>query len=375
MLEPAAFPCRMRASRYFRQGRGTTAVAILLLVWVLSGCAQPAAEDFQSGEWLTAVLPTRIASITTPVAAAGGEDGALAHAAQPTPAATRRISGSPDALRPLEPAELARLALPRNYRPQRASVFEGRLLVGLYGTPAGRGLGILGTTTATDTVVLAREQALAYQALLTDTQVVPFFHMVTTIADKHPGADLDYNHRVLTSTIQLWIDVARANGMMSVLDIQNAHSPITTELAYVESFLRQRGVHLAVDPEFMMPDATAIPGNQIGTTDGATINLVQAWLEGIARATGERKALIIHQFDDQMITGKELIAAYEWVDLVWDSDGFGGPGPKIADFQQYAAEPGFEYGGFKLFYDYDVPLMEPAAVLSLVPRPVFVVYQ
>jgi len=42
---------------------------------------------------------------------------------------------------------------------------------------------------------------------------------------------------------------------------------------------------------------------------------------------------------------------------------------------QYAGEPGFEYGGFKLFYNYDVPLMTPAQVLQMKPRPVFVVYQ
>ena len=63
------------------------------------------------------------------------------------------------------------------------------------------------------------------------------------------------------------------------------------------------------------------------------------------------------------------------MDLVWDSDGFGGPGAKMGDYQQYAAEPGFEFGGFKLFYNYDTPVMTPAQVLGMNPRPVFVVYQ
>ncbi len=262
----------------------------------------------------------------------------------------------------------------RGWSVERLSPLKGRMLVGLYGTPMGRGLGILGTASPTATVTMAREQAAAYQALLTDTVVVPFFHMVTTIADAYPGGDGDYNHRVITPTIQLWIDVARAHGLLVVLDIQPAHSPLTAELAYVAPFVRQRGVHLAIDPEFMMP-AGAIPGDRLGLMDGDSINSAQMWLSERAWEAGERKLLIIHQFDDRMISGKDRLKSYRLVELIWDADGFGGPPAKIADHLQYAAEPGFEYGGFKLFYDYDTPLMTPAEVLRLDPRPVFVVYQ
>jgi len=248
------------------------------------------------------------------------------------------------------------------------------MLVGLYGTPLGRGLGILGTVSPTETVTLAREQATAYQTLLTDTTVIPFFHMVVTIADAYPGEDGDYNHRVPTATIQLWIDVARANGLLAVLDIQPAHSPLPVELDYVAPFVRQRGVHLALDPEFTMP-AGAVPGERLGSMDGDSVNLAQAWLTERAWEAGERKLLIIHQFDDRMFADKDRIQPYASVELIWDADGFGGPPAKIADHLQYAEEPGFEYSGFKLFYGYDVPLMTPADVLRLQPRPVFVVYQ
>ncbi len=85
--------------------------------------------------------------------------------------------------------------------------------------------------------------------------------------------------------------------------------------------------------------------------------------------------LVIHEFDDRMFSGKDEIVAYPMVDLVWDADGFGGPGAKIGDYQQYAREPGYEYGGFKLFYNYDTPLMTPSQVIGLEPLPAFVVYQ
>jgi hypothetical protein len=260
-------------------------------------------------------------------------------------------------------------------REDPGSPFHERVWVGLYGTPQGRGLGILGTTTATETVSLAMAQALAYQEVITSVTVVPFFHMVVTIADPFPGPEGNYVHRVSGERLQLWIDVARQNGILSVVDIQPGYSSLATELAYVEPFVRQPGVHVALDPEFMMLDGVSIPGRKLGTMTGAHVNEAQAWLSEVAAATGERKVLVIHQFDDRMFVGKEQIIDYPLVDLVWDADGFGPPGPKIADYNQYAREPGFEYGGFKLFYDYDVPLMAPAEVLELRPLPAFVVYQ
>jgi hypothetical protein len=247
--------------------------------------------------------------------------------------------------------------------------------VGLYGVPGSGGLGALGRAPARETVTRTVEQALAYQAVAPDLQIVPFFHMVTTIADPFPGADGDYVHRVTTPTVHHWIDVAQAHGLYSVVDVQPGHSPITAELAFAEGYLRRPGVHLAVDPEFVMAQEDAVPGLRIGTMTGEQVNLVQAWLNALAEQLGERKVLVIHQFEERMFTGKEVIADYPLVDLVWDADGFGGPGAKLGDYHQYAAEPGFEYGGFKLFYDYDMPLMTPEQVLGIEPRPVFVVYQ
>ncbi len=329
--------------------------------------AKPSPTVLRLQDTATPVLPTETAmSAVTPMPTA---------TPSPPPTPTTVYAGVPDVAASVEPVEMARLQRPPAATPVRPLLFEKRLLVGLYGTPGGPGLGILGTTSATKTVALAREQELAYQELLTDTIVIPYFHMVTTIADPHPGADKDYNHRALTTTIQSWIDVAQRHAVWSVLDIQPAHSPLTVELAYVAPFLRQRDVHLAIDPEFMMSETARIPGARIGFMDGDDLNLVQAWLNDVAIAIGQRKMLIIHQFDNRMFAGKEAIVDYPMVDLVWDADGFGSPHPKVVDYVQYAGEPGFEYGGFKLFYNYDVPVMTPAQVLGLEPQPVLVMYQ
>ncbi len=294
-----------------------------------------------------------------------------------TYAPTPRLSFVPAAFSPLDPVERTEIERPRTFDPIDRPLFSDTLWVGLYGTPGGRGLGILGRYSPTETVALAVRQALSYQILISGTgvSVTPFFHMVTTIADPFPGEDGDYVHRVSTETLDLWIDVAHRHGLVSVLDIQPGHSPLTQELSHLEPFLRRRDVHLAIDPEFLMVEEAAIPGAKIGSMSGELLNLTQSWLNDLAGAVGRRKALIVHQFDNRMFSGKDVIEDYPWVELVWDADGFGGPGAKIADYEQYATEPGFEHGGFKLFYNYDTPLMLPAQILSLEPFPVFVVYQ
>jgi hypothetical protein len=255
-----------------------------------------------------------------------------------------------------------------------ASLLVGRRVVAFYGTPLGPGLGILGRYDITTTLALLTDQVQAYRDLDPTVETVPAFHMVVTIADGYAGEDGDYNHRVPTDTIRLWIDGARAAGAWVFLDLQVGRADLEAELDIVEPFLWESGVHLAVDPEFIV-SADQVPGEQLGQISGPQINRIQARLDRISRAVGERKILIIHQFDDRMIESKHCILDYPCVDLVWDADGFGSPGAKIGDYVQYSQEPGFEYGGFKLFYDYDTPLMSPADVLRLSPPPVVVIYQ
>jgi hypothetical protein len=246
--------------------------------------------------------------------------------------------------------------------------------VAFYGVPTGRGLGILGAHDVGTTLALLREQAEAYRQLAPCVEVIPVFHTVVTIADAHPGEDGDYNHRLASETLRAWLDAAAAEGVWVVLDIQAGRSPLATELGICEPYLHEPNVHLAVDPEFIVGE-DEVPGSNLGCIDGETINAVQAWLNAIAERTGEHKILIIHQFNDRMVTDKEAIQDYPLVDLVWDADGYGGPWAKIGDYNQYSGEPGFEYGGIKLFYDIDTPLMTPAQVMALEPPPAYIVYQ
>ena len=254
------------------------------------------------------------------------------------------------------------------------STIAGRRLIAFYGVPIGRGLGILGANEVQTTLALLRQQAEAYRQVDPCVEIVPVFHTVVTIADASPGEDGNYNHHLSTETLRWWLDTAAAEGALVVLDIQPGRSPVETELSFVEPYLHEPHVHLAIDPEFMVGE-DGIPGTDLGIIAGEEINAVQAWLNGIAESTGQHKILIFHQFNDRMVVNKEAIQDYPLVDLVWDADGYGSPGAKIGDYNQYRGEPGFEYGGFKLFYDLDTPLMTPAQVLAMDPPPAFVVYQ
>jgi hypothetical protein len=254
------------------------------------------------------------------------------------------------------------------------SAIAGKRLVAYYGVPTGPGLGILGAYDVQTMLGLLRAQASAYQQLDPCVQVIPVFHTVVTIADAYPGEDGDYNHRLTPETLRWWLDTAAAEGVWVVLDIQPGHSPPGTELSIFEPYLLEPNVHLAVDPEFMMGEGE-IPGTDLGRIDGETVNEAQAWLNGVAERAGQHKILIIHQFENRMMENKDVIQDYPLVDLVWDADGFGGPGAKIGDYNQYRTEPGFEYGGIKLFYDYDTPVMTPDQVMALAPPPAYIVYQ
>jgi hypothetical protein len=117
-----------------------------------------------------------------------------------------------------------------------------------------------------------------------------------------------------------------------------------------------------------------VPGEMLGSLYAAQINPIQEALNSIAAEIGVNKVLILHQFEDVMLPDKEGIVDYPYVELVVDADGFGGP-DKVRDYRKYASEPGFEYGGIKLYRNWDNPLLTPGDVLALVPPPHVVIYQ
>ena len=146
-------------------------------------------------------------------------------------------------------------------------------------------------------------------------------------------------------------------------------------VADANALLAEGARHLALDPEFAWgPGVT--PVEDIGHLTAAQVNETQAMLQGIAHENGlPGKILIVHQFRYSMLPDKSAIGAYDGVELVIDMDGFGPPAAKLATYDAVITRDAVQYPGAKLFYEHDVPLMSPADVLSLQPRPVVVIYQ
>jgi hypothetical protein len=150
---------------------------------------------------------------------------------------------------------------------------------------------------------------------------------------------------------------------------------VQEEVALLRPYLTRRHVHLALDPEFAM-SPTTVPGQQIGSIDAADINWTLEYLATIAQ--NERignRILIVHQFTDNMVANRDQIRADPFVDLAITMDGFGAPALKIAQYNRYVAEAPIDYGGIKLFYKHDRPLMTPTDVMGLDPTPEVVIYQ
>ena len=238
----------------------------------------------------------------------------------------------------------------------------------------GSGLGVLGDQIRSQTLRILRSSYVReYQALSPDKLVLPGYHIVSTVANAYPP---DYRHHLDLGIIEEWVASARETGVVVILDIQPGRANVMDEFNRVRYLMYEPHVHLAIDPEFTMSEGQ-VAGVNVGQLYAGQINEIQANLNGIGYEIGLNKMLILHQFKDSMLPDKGAIESYPFVELVIDGDGVGPAGPKIRNYNQYAGEPAFEYGGFKLFpTDGDSPLLSPSEVMSaLFPQPSIIIYQ
>jgi hypothetical protein len=189
------------------------------------------------------------------------------------------------------------------------------------------------------------------------------------VAEATDGAE----RRVCTPAY-LRADAARAHGLTLVLDIQPGRSDFMTEVLPYERFLRQPDVGLALDPEWRV-GPTQVPGRVIGQVSAAEVNQVADWLAGIvAEEHLPEKLFVVHQFQIRMITDRQDLHDPAGLAVTIHMDGFGTQGQKLETYSFTQVEPPF-HNGFKLFYDEDVDMFQPAEVMGLDPVPDLVTYQ
>lgn len=253
------------------------------------------------------------------------------------------------------------------------TIFPDNRVVALYGAPNDKGLGILGIGPEAAAERLL-EQAEAYT--FSPKPVLPAFELIGTLATRHPGPEGLYRARLGESDIRAYLSAAREARALFIVDVQPGRGNFVEEVKVYEDLLREPDVGLALDPEWHVGDGE-VPGVVLGSVDAATVNRVIDWLAGIVRKHDlPQKLLVIHQFTENMIVGKEFVKSPPEVAVTFDIDGFGDRQNKIVKYEDFSQR--FEerfFHGFKLFYEQDINLMTPLDVLGLRPTPDFVVYQ
>lgn len=296
-------------------------------------------------------------------------------------AAGRPISIGTGAIR-VDPAVLP--LIPRIAPEEQAVLAETIAMGGLlpqnrilayYGHPHDPNMGILGEYGMADLLGLLRDEAANYEAADPTRPVIPAFEAIATVAQGWPAQDGQYLLDTDMETLEEYADFAEANGLLLFLDLQIGRNTVPAEIEKVRPLLERPYVHLALDPEFAVAEGQA-PGTHLGEVTAEQLNEAQEILAGIVREGGlPPKILIVHQFREDMILGKERLRPVLGVQLAIESDGFGSPSVKTEVYDALIRDDGFEYAGVKHFYRQDVPLMTAGETLALDPAPLVVIYQ
>jgi hypothetical protein len=248
-------------------------------------------------------------------------------------------------------------------------------IVTFYGHPHDPAMGIVGEYEKEELTELLRAEAANYAAADPSRPVIPAFELIATVAQNQPFDDGTYILDTDHETLRHYIDYAAELGWLVVLDLQIGRGSVANDFEKVRDLLALPNVHLALDPEFAVAEGE-IPGEYIGSLTAESITWAQQELAAISAAHGiPPKILIVHQFREDMIQGKEQLAPIPGVQLVIDADGFGGPELKTVIYNVLVRDEPVEFAGIKLFYRQDVPVMTPREILDLVPSPDVVIYQ
>jgi len=259
------------------------------------------------------------------------------------------------------------------------SIFPERRIIAFYGNPLSKRMGILGELPSEHMLAKLDREVAAWNAADPDTPAQPALHLITVVAQAAPGKDGKYRARMDSSLIEKVYGWARQRNAILFLDLQVGKSRLEDELPRLANFLKRPDVHLAIDPEFSMKRGGA-PGTKIGTFDAVDVNYAVQFLADLV--TDQQlppKILVVHRFTRDMLTGYKRINLDSRVQIVIDMDGWGPPSLKRDSYRAYVHRYPVQFTGFKLFYKNDTkkghPLMTPAQVLALKPKPVYIQYQ
>ena len=192
------------------------------------------------------------------------------------------------------------------------------------------------------------------------------------------------------ATIQAYVNFCQQHDLLLFFDLQLGVEPVKDAvtnqlLPYLQKY---PFTELALDTEFHFPntpqgyaEAAGYPCC-LGWMDATEINWAIDQLSQISMQQHlPQKVLVVHQWDQSVIHHKDQIQLNPNVSVVVQSDGWGYLDTKLSDYQVFVQQDLVEYGGYKLFFQYDGdsqydrPLQSPKDVMQLFPQPLFISYQ
>ncbi len=379
------------------------ATALLLLLALLAACSGPATPTTTTAPTVppvaavvnqTAQTTAQTAAQTTSAPAttqsapspatsqATTAQSALPPAASPTRAGAATPSGTPRPATATARATGTRGSATPATAGQRPKpntsgdrLLDKHRLVTYYGHPYSDKMGILGEYDPEPMMARLKQQTAAYTAADPSRPAICTIELIASVAQGSAGADGLWLLRTPTEEIETYAKLAEKHDCLLLLDIQMGYDSVANEVQALLPFLKRPYVHLAIDPEFHMKPGE-IPGEDYGSVSAADVmGAARVLADLVVQHNIPDKVLVIHQFRHDMLPDKENITPIEHVQMVIMMDGWGGPTAKIANYGAFVRDEPLEYGGIKMFYRQDDPVLTPQQVVELEPPPVVVIYQ
>lgn len=248
---------------------------------------------------------------------------------------------------------------------------EKKILIGYYGRPQSKRLGVLGHTDIEGLIPRLKKVTATYNEISPNIKAQETFHIIFHLATREAGNDGDYIKPLKESILIEYLEAAKRENFAVIIDLQLGIQTPLNAVKSVLKFLKYPDVHIAIDPEFKIPSHGRYPpGKFLGHIFGKDVNQAQNAMNEYMienNIEGKRK-LFIHMFHKKMLRKRDVIKNYEKVELVYNVDGHGAKGAKIKIFNSLYNEESKEVAtsGFKLFYVNDhKPLLSPKQVLGL----------
>jgi hypothetical protein len=279
-----------------------------------------------------------------------------------------------------DPAYAERMGWPvAGPAPLPGALLPARRIVAYYGNPLSKRMGALGEYEPQEMLRRLDKEVQAWQAADPATPVQPALHLIAVVAQGDPGPTGKYRAIMRDTMVEMVYGWAKSKNAIMFIDIQTGLSDIRELLPRFEHFLKRPDVHLGVDPEFMMKSGHK-PGTKIGTMDAADINYASGYLAELVRKHNlPPKVLVVHRFTRNGVTNYRQIKLRPEVQIVIHMDGWGAPWLKRDSYKDYVVSEPVQFTGFKLFYHNDTkkgdPLMKPADLMKLEPKPLYIQYQ